>query len=407
METLRSIIKTKTTKAEIMNKPKALFIGFKRDYLNDQLKVIISVLNQVFDLSFYGPGFTKEEILDKSIDDWISKKEFDIIFMDDFCYVFDDYDEKKIFNLLDEAFVCHFDKNTFYRRVTEFMNFYKNYTKQKVWICLRDFYNVKDEYTNYLKKSGGFYLSCFGYSLNYSVKEIKERHVNHPFFKISSINDNWFTFEIENKHKIISFPFAIANNYFDFGVNQNRRNRFSIVGVLYRERKSVIGLLNLKSKIDIFSDVLLYRLRSLFRKNKMTPFILNKKKFRYKSLISNSTFCFCSGGPVDYPVRKYFEIPANGSIPIGYKCNGFEHLGFKHGENFIEATTKEDVKKTINTLSSEEIVRISNNARSHIFNSHSEHARVKQMELTFKKIIDQTFHGSIWENGLYKFLNKN
>ena len=389
------------------NKPKALFIGFKREYINDQLEVIQSVLNQVFDLSFYGPGYTSEEILDKSIEHWISKKEFDVIFMDDMCWFNEEFDGKYINKILQEGFICHFDINTFYSRTKEYMKFYENYSKPKVWICLRDFYNVRIEYIDYLNKSGGFYLSCFGYTLNYSVKEITERYVNHPFFQKSSLNDNWYTFENENKNKIISFPFAIANSYFDYRVNKSRKNKFSIVGVLYRERKSVLGLLSIGLKINIYKEAVLFKVRKLFRKDKMTPYRLNRKKFLYKNLISNSEFCFCSGGPVDYPVRKYFEIPAKGTIPIGYTCNGFEHLGFKHGENFIVATSKDDVKRAINTLSSDEIVRISNNARSLIYKFHSEQARVKQMELTFQKIFDQTFFGSIWEDGQYKFLSNN
>ena len=389
------------------NKHKALYVGFKRDYLNDQLEVIQSVLNQVFDLSFYGPGFTNEEILDKSIENWISKKEFDVIFMDDLCYVFEDFDEKIIFKFFQEGFICHFDINTFYSRAKEYMKFYENYSKPKVWICLRDFYAVNKEYTSYLKKSKGYYLSCFGYTLNYSVKEITERYVNHPFFQKSSLNDNWYTFENENKNKIISFPFAIANSYFNYAINNNRKNKFSIVGVLYRERKKVLSLLSSDLKINIFKEIIFDKIKRLFVTEKMTPYKLNRKKFLYKNLISNSAFCFCSGGPVDYPVRKYFEIPANGAIPIGYKCNGFEHLGFKHGENFIVATSKDDVKIAINTMPSDEIVRISNNARLHINKFHSEHARVKQMELTFRKIFDQTFYGSVWEYGKYKFLSKN
>ena len=387
------------------NKPKALYIGFKRDYINDQLKVIISVLNQVFELSFYGPGFTTEGILDKSIDDWISKKEFDLIFMDDLCWVNEEFDKKNNNKIFQEGFICHFDISTFYGRAKQYMKFYENYSKPKVWICLRDFYNVSREFTDHLNKSGGFYLSCFGYTLNYSVKEIKERYVNHPFFKKSLLNDNWYAFENENKNKIISFPFAIANSYFDYGVNKARKNKFSIVGVLYRERKNVIGLLSLNLKINLFKEIVLYRIRKLFRKNIMTSYWMYRKMFLYKNLISNSEFCFCSGGPLDYPVRKYFEIPAKGAIPIGFKCNGFQHLGFQHGENFIEATTKEDVKSAINTLSGDDIVRISNNARSHIYKFHSENARVKQMEHTFRKIFDQTFHGSIWEYGQYKFLS--
>ena len=46
--------------------------------------------------------------------------------------------------------------------------------------------------------------------------------------------------EIENQHKIISFP-AVANNYFDFGVNQNRRNRFSITGVFLVGEKVLLS----------------------------------------------------------------------------------------------------------------------------------------------------------------------
>ena len=130
-------------------------------------------------------------------------------------------------------------------------------------------------------------------------------------------------------------------------------------------------------------------------------FLLNLRN-NYLELISNSILCYCSGGPWLYPVRKYFEIPARGAVPVGWYCTGFENLGFKNEKNFIIAKTNKEITDIPKKYTIDELQSIAFAARNLVWKKHSDWARIIQLSESINLIIKNSFNGSYWENGNYK-----
>ena len=122
----------------------------------------------------------------------------------------------------------------------------------------------------------------------------------------------------------------------------------------------------------------------------------------YYKQITDSQLTFCSGGPLLYPLRKYFEIPARGSVSIGWKCSGFCDLGFIDGFNFIIAENNTALKDSLKKYSLNQLQEIASNGRKLIWEKHSDWARREQLKGTFDLIFNGKFKGSYWHKGEYK-----
>ncbi len=60
--------------------------------------------------------------------------------------------------------------------------------------------------------------------------------------------------------------------------------------------------------------------------------------------IRHSRTAFACGSGLNYPVRKFFQIPSYGALMLAYPCTGFRDYGFVDGVNCLE-TAPEDAGK--------------------------------------------------------------
>ena len=383
---------------------KALYIGYNSTYINEQKDIILGVFRAITDLTFYGPGYNSLDDLNIGIYKWLENQNtFDIIILDP---GFVSHDE----NLTAEYYIEYFKSspNDFlYFDPKEIVKFGKDYQEffiktkaYKFTFTTWDPYDISEKTIKFLINSDTFILDIFGDKLSKCIYDLKKQTNFKNFFK-SNFNDNWIKFEKQYKHKIITFPHAIFASYFSFIPLKKRRISFSIIGVLYPERKQIIKLLSLNLKFKLLIKRIIEFLSFKF-KVKSSIKKLEKRKRNYQNLIEYSKFCFVSGSPLRYPVRKYFEVPAKGSIPIGWKCNGFENLGFKDGENFIVAEDQKILSYQLKRKDSDNLQKIALNAQKLVFEKHSDYARITQLRSSLELIIKGEFFGSYWEDGEYK-----
>ena len=137
-------------------------------------------------------------------------------------------------------------------------------------------------------------------------------------------------------------------------------------------------------------------------KRKMTIRKMVLYRSSYFKKITDSQLSYCSGGPLIYPVRKYHEIPARGSVAIGRKCSGFNDLGFLDGVNFLVAHNNIELEASLKKYSLDELQKIADQGRKLIWEKHSDWARREQLMETFKLIFQGKFKGSYWKKGVYK-----
>jgi len=370
----------------------ALFIGFNRSYTNPTTEVILRLLGHVCKLSYFGPGFSDENSLSIGIDEWLKNQDsFDIIITDSYVLECDNIKQRKkpfwgdfiLFNPLDFYYYCD-----------SLQSFFLKYSGDKIFIANFDTYGIKKNIIDRLISSNSFVIDG-GVSTN-KPKELVELAYGKP----SIGNDNWFDFVHTYKHKIIGLPHCISSLEFDFTSLRMRKNRYNVIGAPYEERKIAFDLLpkdiKIKKAIQYYKHAIAFRLNTT-----LTERHLLKMRQDYMRNISDSVLCYCSGGPWMSPVRKYFEIPARGTVAIGMECNGFEDLGFIDGINFLKAKSNIEISKIMSNVSKSELQSIADMGRELIWQNHSDFARTKQLTESLARIKDKTFKGSYWNSGKY------
>ena len=371
---------------------KFLFIGFNNVYVNPYCNMVLKTLGSLVDLEYFGPGYVSSAELEIGIEEWLSsRKPHDYIICDVNVVL------KKYLSRVKGLFsmsVLKFDENLYYKHVDEYYHFFRNSSLKKIIIANWDPYVISNDDINYITSTNSYIIDFFGLSLSKEYTSLKEKR-----FKLHT--NYWVKFLKDFYNKTIVYPHAISNSDFEFSLLKGRRHVFSVVGVNYSERRESKKITSLELKILDFKTRLRMLIWNKF-KFEMNVERMNRYKSSYNKIISESKFCYCSGSELGYPVRKYFEIPARGTVPIGKKCNGFEHLGFKDNENFIVAENIDELKKKLKFIDDDQAQKISLNAYKNIWLNHSEWSRKEQMKEVFNLIFNENFEGSQWINGKFK-----
>tara|TARA_B100001250_G_scaffold324714_1_gene288314 strand:- start:4528 stop:5697 length:1170 start_codon:yes stop_codon:yes gene_type:complete len=383
----------------------ALYLGYNSTYVNQQKNIILSVLKATTNLTIYGPGYNSKKELEMGINSWSNKhQKFEILVLDPGILSHDENTlSKKYYKEYFRRQVndyLHFNSDEIVDYGKSYKDFFQSFKGKKFTFVTWDPYDTPRSLIEDLKTSDTFVIDIFGEQLNSPINELKLTESDLNYFK-GKISNNWIDFERDYRHKIISFPHAIYESQFVDIPLKDRKINFSIIGVLYPERKDVIKHLSFAVKLSLILKIIFeYFILKFFKKATFKN--IKKRIFDYQNLIEKSRFCFVSGSKLRYPVRKYFEVPSKGTIPIGWRCNGFTNLGFKDGENFLVAENSETVSKYLSLNNSEKLNQIAKNAQQLIFQKHSYYARIKQFSESLKLIMEGKFSGSYWEEGLYK-----
>lgn len=379
-------------------KQRLLFLGFNKEYVNPYRKTILSILGSIFDLVCYGPGFSTKKDLELGVNSWLkTEAAYDYVMIDNDVALLVELKKKIKSKRLFLMSVIHFKPGLYLPFAREFNIFFSNTNLKKIILANWDGYNISNDAVEYVKKTKAYIIDFGGFEIFFSVRLINKYY---PFKKLAT-NDNWRNFLKKNKERVICAPHTINATEFFYKPLELRNIKFSVIGVGYPERKEAAKIITLRQKIAAF----LNKIR-LYVRLKLKIRVTNKGLTAYKAIyfqkISNTQLTYCSGGPVLYPVRKYFEIPAHSSVAIGPFCGGFKELGFVDGLNFIVSQNNAEIKKVLDTYTIEKLQAIANNGYNLIWNKHSDWARLIQLSNSFSLIEKGTFKGSYWKSGKYK-----
>jgi len=373
------------------SKLKALYIGFNRTYTNPSFDVQIRVFASITDLTFYGPGFSSDAELNLGIDKFAENKGYDLLIADSYVFEFDRIQKRS------KPFAgdyIRFTKEQYIANAENYNRFFMQFPNIKILIANWDTYNIESSMIERLIKSETFVLDP-GISSSASIEELQDTYG-------AQVNgtDNWYNFVKSCKERIISVPHTISMDEFDFTPLEKRQNLFSVIGAPYPERKQAKKMMKNDQKIIAFLLKMRYAVTSRVSTT-LTLAALNSMRVRYFNTCLNSKYCYVSGGPWLYPVRKYFEVPAKGCIPIGWPCMGFENFGFKDKTNFFVAKTNKEIKKIIQEYPLIELQSIADKGRQLIIDFHSNIARTEQISSSLNLILSNNFKGSSWQDGKY------
>jgi hypothetical protein len=130
------------------------------------------------------------------------------------------------------------------------------------------------------------------------------------------------------------------------------------------------------------------------------PLLQNAYNFTFAQAIRSVRYAYTDGYGYDRPIRKFFEIPALGTVLLCTGCAGFRELGFVDRENAIEVAPG-DIYDAIAWLTEEpeRAQKIADAGRNLVWTKHSTLARARQLSQCIAAIAAGTFRGSRWQAG--------
>ena len=188
-----------------------------------------------------------------------------------------------------------------------------------------------------------------------------------------------------------------------------RKYDVSVPGILYYRRNMILDLLKKQKNLKIGKTNYLF-IYSILDKIGFSPYanVLLQTVFRvlFKNLLNNSKISITDGGAYEMTIRKFFEIPASGSLLLAYPCASFEALGFVNNESAIIIEDDDPIGQITDLLDNSKLIEfIAHNGRNLVWEKHSITARSSQLNLALKHIKEKTYNGSFWKNGNFKILN--
>ncbi|HRI00233.1 MAG TPA: glycosyltransferase [Saprospiraceae bacterium] len=372
---------------------KILLLGFNRSYSNPTAETIQRCFANVGRLIYFGPGYSSSAELEWGLEKYLDKNQ-DIDFLVTDSYVFESDKIIKRKNPFSADFI-RFLPSQYAQFALQYRDVFYKYSKPKILIANWDTYGISHEMVDRVIQSN-CYIMDPGFSLQKPLEEILS-----IFGPGAYGTDNWYNLSMEYKHKFIAVPHTLLSSEFDHRNLNSRPDLFNVIGTGYPERKKAKELLPFLKKLDDLKARFISKYHFHFRST-MSYMDVTLHQSSYMNKISESKFCYCSGGPWMYPVRKYFEIPARGSVSIGWPCLGAEHIGIIDGLNFIKATSNEDIVRILDSYNEEKHQSIASAGRQLMWTKHSEFARTSQIRESLHKILTNQFKGSYWHDGEYK-----
>lgn len=203
------------------------------------------------------------------------------------------------------------------------------------------------------------------------------------------------------KNKVACLPHFVADSEFSWSPLAGRKFDWCVAGISYfyraraaraldntgfQEGRSLIGRLLLNPRFP----------------NSIREVGLSIYQGSFRKMLRTSKYAYTCGSALQYPLRKFFEIPSAGAVLVCKPFSGFAAAGFRHEENCV-VCEPEDVVEAHRWLESdpERAQRIADAGRTLVLRQHSVTARARQFAETFAAIADGSFAGGEWVDGKY------
>jgi hypothetical protein len=242
--------------------------------------------------------------------------------------------------------------------------------------------------------------------------------LGEEFCKDSNLNEKPFNYKHTNNwsklllsKKILSLPHFVGCAEFAYLGHGNRSYNWSILGVSYSDRKLARDILkryniSCNDGRDMMHYIEAIRYKLGIERNENSTRI-KKSNDKFRSILSLSKASYTCGSEISYPIRKFFEIPASGSLLVCNPCSGFEELGFISMENAIVASPKDLVAINHFIISNQSQTQsIAHKGQQLIFSKHTVMQRSKQLRMGLERVLKKTFHKSKWHKGELVFTDK-
>ena len=391
-------------------RPTTLYLTFNTEFLNPTRGLLLKSLDLAAELTVYGPGYSSPETLRQGVENFVaSNGPYDFILTDEYVLQPMDRQHPKRNRFMNHA--CKFDPALLFQ-ATKWRDFLSRYSGKRV-ICLlqSDFYNFPESYCDALASLGDFYISWgpeLILSKNDAAKEaIDSSSVNGHIYE--RWNDNYLTFAQTHQSSMICCPAFISHEESCDQRLKNRMHAWSCLGADYNAR------VDARKKLDGagYSGSGRWLLKMFSVASRLNFNVYNKYwtisiiRWGFRRALQQARYAFTCGSIVEWPIRKFFEIPGNGAVLVCEPFHGFQDLGFRPGENAVVVDPKNilDAHSWLE-LDPERAQSIADAGRCLVLEKHSVKARAAQIGSALNAILEDRFHGSRWKDGDFQIIEK-
>lgn len=385
---------------------KLLYIGICAKYINPTNSLLPATIALHNEVVLYGPGYVSAEVLARGIERFVEEHGgFDLVLSSRPGWEMGEADvaflRRFTVSRVDMATVLPFaaDVRAFLKK-TDFL--------KVLFLTDLDVHAVSQSAIDGLKESGAWFVTWgqgFSRALSdldvFSKEEFYARKANQSKLGL------WHAFSEECNSRFLSLGHFVAETEFDWGGLNERPYRISVPGQRYVRRREMEALL--RANGIPLPRAAAKPLFSLIDRIGVRPYanaaLQTYYGVQFRELIANSQSAYTDGSGYERPIRKFFEIPALGTILLCTPFPGFEKLGFEHRKNalIVDPTDVLDVLEELKQFP-EEACRIAAAGRDLIWNSHSAHARGSQLASCFGAIRAGVYQGSDWSDGQFTIL---
>lgn len=381
-----------------------LVVDVAIDSMNPIRRLLPRLFSLVGNTHFFGPGYVSHDVLQKGLDAFMQNNgPFDIaVITDQYLFLGQDVPEKVI-NGYRRNNVCKFPLSNLHFCPGIRDQFLK-LSIFKAAFVFTDYYNMPTSDVEKLSDRFDLIIGSGEQFFRTVTSSFEGGAASESFSRFA--NDNWLNFIKKNQHRAISFPFFLADDEFDFSPLAHRAANWCVPGTPYDARIRARTIL-VKNKSSIGRGRSVFHLQTLAAiltrlgvPLYASPTFLGFYGQLFRREIADSRFAFTCGSAFGYPVRKFFEIPALGTILVCSACNGFEALGFRDGVNAIVCQPEDLVALEKRLISNPEMAQsIASEGRKLIGERHTVEVRAAQLRMAFTKALKGDWHGAEWRDG--------
>jgi hypothetical protein len=214
----------------------------------------------------------------------------------------------------------------------------------------------------------------------------------------------WHDVSAKNYRKFINLGHFVAESEFSWTSLNTRRDKAVVPGQLYVRREAARR--NLAREGILARSGRFKFLMSLMDHTGLRPYTRPSLQALFKETyirdITSSRYAYTEGSSYDRPIRKFFEIPAVGTVLLCTPCAGFELLGFSNRSNAV-AVAADSIGDAVKWLrgSPSRAQAIADAGRQLVWQRHSLHARAEQLAQCLKSIKAGLYCGSNWCDGQF------
>lgn len=223
----------------------------------------------------------------------------------------------------------------------------------------------------------------------------------HYVRKSQRLSNAWRDFVCAHPDRVVTATHFVSPQEYSFEPISARPYEVSVPGVEYvlrREASKRIAASSYRQAPKTYFQ--LYRLGNRLRLPVFSnALLLEQYNWLFRRALANTRCVYTARGGFGIPIRKFFEIPAAGSLLICSPPNGYADLGFEPGRHYLPAEPEDVVEVLSSWLDNPESQDIARRGQDLVIDRHSLTARGQQIGRCLKAMIAGTFRGARWCSG--------